>query len=386
METFEEEAIQSSDKKPKCWFRYVDDTFVIWPHGKTALGEFLNHLNNQHDRIKFTMEIEENGKLPFLDVLVKRGDGNKLAHTVYRKKTHTDRYLHAKSHHHPQQKRSLIKTLMHRANKIPDEISKPEERKHVELALMKNGYTRKEIRNACHTKPKEEKEQQQIVTYARLPFIAGVTDRLKKTLAKKNIGVRYNTIKKIQQVLPPNKDSLPKLSTKGVYQLECLCGKAYIGQTGRSIKCRIKEHQRDARLRDIERSAIAEHLHQDGQHRINFEEVKILSRTENYYPRVIRESLEIMKNDNNFNREDGYRLSNTWKLTLHERKTIHNERRNIPNAQDLQHQRSITNPQNQPRVTDPLDQPNVTVQQHQPSVTEPRYITRSRRQQHQSLE
>lgn len=331
------------------------------------------------------MEIEENGQLPFLDVLVKRGNNNKLAHAVYRKKTHTDRYLHAKSHHHPQQKRSLIKTLMHRANKIPDETSKPEERKHIEQALMKNGYTKKEIRNACHTKPKGEKEQQP-VTYARLPFIAGVTDRLKKTLSKKNIGVRYNTVKKIQQVLPSNKDALPKLSTKGVYQLKCSCGKAYIGQTGRSVKCRIKEHQRDARLRNIERSAIAEHLHENGQHIINFQEVEILSRTENYYPRVIRESLEIMKNGNNFNREDGYRLSNTWKLTLHQKKTNTSGHENISNAQHVQHQRSITNPQNQSHVTDSHGHPNVTVHQHQPSVTEPRYITRSRRQQHQSLD
>ncbi|KAJ8954605.1 hypothetical protein NQ318_003137 [Aromia moschata] len=34
IEAFEEEAIRSSDKKPKCWLRYVDETFIIWPHGQ----------------------------------------------------------------------------------------------------------------------------------------------------------------------------------------------------------------------------------------------------------------------------------------------------------------------------------------------------------------
>ncbi|GJQ68853.1 hypothetical protein Trydic_g6053 [Trypoxylus dichotomus] len=31
MEAFELEAIESSRMKPKCWYRYVDNTFVIWP-------------------------------------------------------------------------------------------------------------------------------------------------------------------------------------------------------------------------------------------------------------------------------------------------------------------------------------------------------------------
>ncbi|GJQ66139.1 hypothetical protein Trydic_g4204 [Trypoxylus dichotomus] len=105
MESFEHEANESSRMKPKCWYRYVDDTFVIWPH------------NRQHADINFTMEIEEDGNLPFLDVLVECTDSNRVGYSVYRKKTHTDRYLHATSHHHPQLKRSLINTLLRRAEK-----------------------------------------------------------------------------------------------------------------------------------------------------------------------------------------------------------------------------------------------------------------------------
>jgi len=46
----------------------VDNTFAIWPHGRERLTEFLDHLNGLHNNIKFTMEIEEEGHLPFLDV------------------------------------------------------------------------------------------------------------------------------------------------------------------------------------------------------------------------------------------------------------------------------------------------------------------------------
>jgi len=34
MEDFEMKAIKQAKYKPARWYRYVDDTFVIWPHGK----------------------------------------------------------------------------------------------------------------------------------------------------------------------------------------------------------------------------------------------------------------------------------------------------------------------------------------------------------------
>jgi len=52
------------------------------------------------------MDIEENKKLPFLDVLFIKKADNTLGHQVYRKSTLTDRYVHAESHHHPAQKQS----------------------------------------------------------------------------------------------------------------------------------------------------------------------------------------------------------------------------------------------------------------------------------------
>ncbi|XP_046387267.1 uncharacterized protein LOC124156652 [Ischnura elegans] len=80
MEKFEAEAMDSYSKKPKLWLRYVDDTFVIWPHGEKCLQDYLRHLNAQHPAIKFTMEVEDNNQLPFLDVLVKKKKNGKLGH------------------------------------------------------------------------------------------------------------------------------------------------------------------------------------------------------------------------------------------------------------------------------------------------------------------
>jgi len=91
IEHFEEEVLRKTlekfTKKPEVWFRYIDNTFVIWRHGTAELRKFLIFLNNQHPNIHFTIDIEDNGKLPFLDVLVSKKDGT-LGHQVYRKLTH----------------------------------------------------------------------------------------------------------------------------------------------------------------------------------------------------------------------------------------------------------------------------------------------------------
>jgi hypothetical protein len=89
-------------KKTSYWYRYVDDMFVIWPRGMEELQKF-QHLNNIHTKIKFTMEIETDGLLLFLDTLVTEKPVGSLVHSVYRKLTHTDLCLHEKSHHHPLQ-------------------------------------------------------------------------------------------------------------------------------------------------------------------------------------------------------------------------------------------------------------------------------------------
>ncbi|XP_020297813.1 uncharacterized protein LOC109862232 [Pseudomyrmex gracilis] len=80
MEHFESQAIKKAPLKSQTWFRYVDDTFVIWQHGERELYNFLDFLNKQHPNITFTLETEQHGKLPFLDVLVTRKPDGSLSY------------------------------------------------------------------------------------------------------------------------------------------------------------------------------------------------------------------------------------------------------------------------------------------------------------------
>ena len=58
--------------KPSLWLRFVDDVLAIVKC--RALQVTLETLNEQHDDITFTMEVEENGQPPYLDARIARKD------------------------------------------------------------------------------------------------------------------------------------------------------------------------------------------------------------------------------------------------------------------------------------------------------------------------
>ena len=67
--------------------RYVDDTFCIFDNKNDAML-FFYFLNSRHPNNKFTFETEENGKLPFLDILITKFS-NHYVTSVFHKKTYT---------------------------------------------------------------------------------------------------------------------------------------------------------------------------------------------------------------------------------------------------------------------------------------------------------
>ena len=109
-----EKALLISPYHSVCWYRKVDDTFVILQPDQDP-QQLLDHLNAQQPRIKFTIENENNNQLPFLDVLVTRTPNNELSTSVYRKPTHTDQFIHHQSNHPPKVKTGIITTLTRRA-------------------------------------------------------------------------------------------------------------------------------------------------------------------------------------------------------------------------------------------------------------------------------
>jgi hypothetical protein len=73
-----------------------------------------------------------------------------------------------------------------------------------------------------------------------------------------NIRTVHIPWKKTIQMLRSVKDDLG-LNVPGMYRIPCECDKVYMGQTGRYIEMRCKEHRRHIRLNQVDKSVVAKH-------------------------------------------------------------------------------------------------------------------------------
>ncbi|XP_063535991.1 uncharacterized protein LOC134745832 [Cydia strobilella] len=140
MEHFEHLALSAPPVPVKIWKRYVDDVFCIIKGGKQEAELMLGHLNSMHRSMSFTLEMEQERSIAFLDVRLNVTGCGMLGHSFYRKPTHTDRYLHASSHHHPRQLNSVVASLTNRAHALCDSLHLNQELNHVQSVLRMNGY------------------------------------------------------------------------------------------------------------------------------------------------------------------------------------------------------------------------------------------------------
>ena len=81
-----------------------------------------------------------------------------------------------------------------------------------------------------------------------------------------------------------------------VYQIPCgSCDKSYIGETGRGLDTRVKEHRRDVR-NDMDHSALVVHAHATG-HLPNWAGASILAKCGDKGDRKATEAAYIATND-----------------------------------------------------------------------------------------
>ncbi len=121
MEDLEETALAACLMAPLLYKQYVDDIVVVW---NLLLGPYtvlLDLLNEQHGDIVLMAEEERHGSLPFLDLMITRPDtsvGHPYSLAMYRKDTHSHRYLHFLSSNPFSQKHSLFCSLLIRAHHL----------------------------------------------------------------------------------------------------------------------------------------------------------------------------------------------------------------------------------------------------------------------------
>ena len=286
--------------------------------------------NSQHPSIKFTIEREaEDNSLPMLDLKLIR-ENNKITTDIYRKPTHTDQYLQWSSHHPVQQKLGIVRTLMHRANTlITDEDRKKREKEKIKNALRLCGYPEWALKEGEHQGEKkktrdkgEDQERKKPKGYVVLPYIKGVSERLRRTFQKQNINLYHKAGTTLRQMLVHPKDKLkPSEQCGAVYQLECqVCQEKYIGESGRSLLERIEEHQKSIDNRDS-KSALSQHQETTGHIVSNtplIDNTQILEKEARDPHRKVLEAINIRLRGALLNRNDGADLPDLYLPLLRE--------------------------------------------------------------------
>ena len=307
MEDVEERALSSfTSTAPLFWKRYVDDTCTaIHPD---RIDEFHQHLNSIEPSIQFTCEVEKNNQLPFLDVLMKREEDGSISTSVYRKPTHTDQYLQYSSHHPLSHKLSVIRTLFSRADVLSsDALEKTSEDLHITDALIENGYPRNLVQNTYKQQNRvTERTTQQPSTKVIIPYIQGQSEAIRRVLKDLDIQTCFTPVSTLRQMLSHPKDPIPTMKKSGVvYRIPCAdCDKSYVGQTGRNLSVRIKEHKKAVETFNTDTSALAEHV-LSKDHHINWEETTVIGGHPFTNTRCIVESWFINSLPGTINREKG---------------------------------------------------------------------------------
>ena len=143
MEEIKSKALSTFTPAPHVWKRYVDDTCTAIPSHLVVL--FHDNLNGVNEHIQFTLEMEADSSLPFLDVMLHHRPDGSIHTSVYRKPTHTDCYLDF-SHHPLEHKRSVVTTLFCRASSITSTmLQRMDKELYLSRKLKMNGYPQRFI-------------------------------------------------------------------------------------------------------------------------------------------------------------------------------------------------------------------------------------------------
>lgn len=299
------------------WKRYVDDIFCIWKGTEEELQIALSKMNEIHHRIKFTVEMEQNGALNFLDLKVIR-TMNEIHFEVYRKPTQTDCIIGKDSKHPEQQKLASINAYTERLLQIPmKKEAYQREIKIIEDIAKRNGYKkevvektikrklrRRELRSETELRMEGETKRTEWKT---LTYLGPITQKVGNILEKEigSLKIAYRTVNTIKNSVYNAKEGIEKLEKNGVYEIKCgECDATYVGQTCRKLGIRIKEH-----INRPDKSTFGRHIKMTGHQFDPKDNSKLLHQENRGKKLTLMEQMEI----DNLLRKENVKPLNTQK-------------------------------------------------------------------------
>ena len=201
-------------------------------------------------------------------------------------------------------------------------VSRPEdlrkEHEHIKKVLSVAGYPKWTWQKASHTSPaRSDTTDNSEKSYGsvKLPYIQGLTEKLSRRMRANGVQVHVRPLHKLRNVLVSPKDTTPHLQLANiVYMIECEaegCSERYVGETGRKLEVRSKEH--------MKKGPVSDHL-QQASHTFTIQNTKVLERETDWFRRGVKEAIQIYQQDATLNLDRGrHYLDDGYKCLLSQR-------------------------------------------------------------------
>ncbi|XP_058827371.1 uncharacterized protein LOC131687310 [Topomyia yanbarensis] len=302
--------------------KYVDDLFLAIPKDKAQI--VLEQFNKQEEHLQFTAEIEQNSRLPYLDMVVVRKADQSLRTEWYSKPISSGRLLNFHSFHQLRYKINVANNYIHRVYALSTNHDRETLKGIIFQNLHANDYPKTLINNLLQQYFKKQRRSTQPAhrvladsppatlappdsdpgttlntTYRSIISIHGLTQRIISIFKHDYSSLRLASrqIHTVGSLHSKVKDPIHTMQQHNVvYKIPCYsCPGVYIGMTKNLLKSRLSGHKSnvnkldnliqdqttttDSRVASLgAQTALIEHCMQY-QHRFAFEKTTIVDRT-----------------------------------------------------------------------------------------------------------
>ncbi|XP_062715777.1 uncharacterized protein LOC134291698 [Aedes albopictus] len=323
--------------------KYVDDLMLAVP--KDKIEEVRTIFNSYHEKIQFTVEVEQEGKIPFLDLLLVRQSDQTIKTEWYIKPIASGRFLNYHSAHSTKQKVNVANNFIHRVKTFSTNVEPSATRDIIFTQLKRNDYPTAMInrlidrsRERQVNTTNDDVTSSEEMIYRSMVHVGQLSGNIQKVLRKDypNVTISSKNAKTVGNLLPPVKDVVDKNSRSNViYNIPCAnCSACYVGMTSNKLQTRISSHRscsnrlenmwdqgkttEDVEVAQLrERTALLDHSAAN-RHVFAFDRTRIVDASLKKQNLHILETCHIINTPNTVNkRTDTDNLSNTYAGVLH---------------------------------------------------------------------
>ena len=141
------------------------------------------------------------------------------------------------------------------------------------------------------------------IKYISAPYINGVSEKINRQLKNHNLILSSKPTTTLKSKLCNLKDKVKQIDQNNViYRLDCNdCDEIYIGESNRNLSKRMYEHENNVRNHN-QNSLVFQHVANSGNHKINWDNPKVIDKNDHWKKRKFIESCYTISNSNAYNR------------------------------------------------------------------------------------